>query len=81
MSTTVRAKFKCWSVVHSNSPNPNDVCAEVRMQAAYGDKESGNESWSKATPSAELRMFVTNPAAIAAFESGKEYYLDFSPAE
>lgn len=76
----VRAKFKCWSVVHGNSPNPDDVYAQVQMQAAYGT-EGDNAMWSKYTPSATLTMSITNPSAIEAFEPGKEYYVDFTPVD
>jgi hypothetical protein len=51
----------------------------VRFQAAYGDGKSDNAEWSKWTPSGELRMFVTNPAAIDAFDVGKSYYLELTP--
>lgn len=81
MQSTVRAKFKCWSVIHGNDGNPDNICAEIRLQAAYGDGDEANKSWSKWTPSGELRMFVTNPSAIAEFEQGKSYYLDFTPAD
>jgi hypothetical protein len=46
----------------------------------YGNGEA-NKDWSKWTPSGELKMMVTNPAAIEKFELGKEYYLDFTPAD
>ena len=77
----VRAKFKCWSILPGQTGNPDDTCAEVRFQAAYGDGKSDNAEWSKWTPSGEIRMFITNPAAIDAFEVGKSYYLTFTPEE
>ncbi|MDO3434323.1 hypothetical protein QWJ46_16710 [Rhizobium sp. CBN3] len=78
-ATVVRAKFRCLSVTHfaDNGPDPQ---AEIRFNAVYGTGEE-NKSWSKWTPSGELKMMVTNPSAIEAFELGKSYYLDFTPAE
>ncbi|MDE2106306.1 MAG: hypothetical protein KGL39_54300 [Patescibacteria group bacterium] len=32
-------------------------------------------------PSADIRLNVVNPAASTQFEVGKEYYVDFTPAE
>ena len=77
----VRAKFKCWAVTHGNDPNPNSFCARVQFMAAYDDGNEDNKSWSKYTPSGSLDMYVTNPAAIEAFEPGKYYYLAITPAD
>lgn len=74
---TVRAKFIVSSINHIYS---SDNCAEITLRAVWGDGK-GNETWSKATPQGELRMMITNPAAIDQFDLGKSYYLDFTPAE
>ena len=75
----VRAKFRCLSITHfaDNGPDPQ---AEIGFHAVYGTGEE-NKSWSKWTPSGELKMMVTNPSAIEAFELGKSYFLDFTPAD
>lgn len=75
----VRAKFRVRDVKHLHASTPEDVCAEISLYAVWGDGK-GNESWSKATPSGDLKMLVTNPAAIEKFEIGKDYFLDFTPA-
>lgn len=75
----VRAKFKCEEIKHNFEPKPDDVSANITFRAVYGDGKE-NKDWSKYTPWGELKMGITNPAAIAAFEQGKEYYLDFTPA-
>jgi hypothetical protein len=79
---TVRAKFFVKSLNHMATPG-SDPCAELTMAPVFGSYGDGtiNESWSKWTPSGELKMTITNPAAIAAFEPGKAYYLDFTPAD
>lgn len=76
MSARVRAKFRCTSVL---SPAWKDAAGrQVNFMAVYGDG-TGNESWSEATPSAQLSMYITNPQAYEQFEEGKDYYLDFTP--
>ncbi|MBY5763641.1 hypothetical protein HFO06_11130 [Rhizobium leguminosarum] len=75
----VRAKFQCMSITYFAHGGPFNQ-AEIRFNAIYGTGEE-NKSWSKWTPSGELKMMVTNPSAIEAFELGKSYYLDFTPAD
>ncbi len=76
----VKARFKCIEIRHIHGASPGGVLAELKFMAAYNDGK-GNEDWSKWTPSGEIKMMVTNPAAIAAFDLGKEYELTFSPVE
>lgn len=76
----VRAKMKVMAITPFHSNDPNGSCAEVRLMPVYGDGPE-NKTWSKATPNGECRMTITNPAAIAAFDLGKEYFLDFTPAD
>ncbi len=38
-------------------------------------------NWSKATPQGEIKMMITNPAAIDQLDLGKSYFLDFTPAD
>jgi hypothetical protein len=77
----VRAKMKCFAVDHLKGGNPEDVAADIRMIPVYDDGDPENKTWSKYTPSGEVRLFVTNPDAIAQFEIGKSYYLDFTLAD
>ena len=73
---TVRAKFQC----HNIQKSPDNSTATINLLAVTtGSTE--NESWSKYTPSGQLQMLISNPAAIEQFESGKEYYIDITPAE
>jgi hypothetical protein len=80
MSGNVRAKFYVQEVRHVHTTDPTAVCAIVKMAAVYGDGK-GNETWSKYTPQGALEMTITNPAAIEAFELGKSYFLDITPAD
>jgi hypothetical protein len=81
---SVRAKFRCTEKTSRSSasgygekPQPVDT-EEVTLVAVMGDE---NKEWSKWTPSGSLKMQINNPAALAAFEVGKDYFLDFTPAE
>lgn len=73
----VRAKMKCTEVTKT------ELGAEiVKLTAVYGgDKNSEDNTFSKATPCAEMSMTVSNKAAHGAFVPGKTYYLDFTPAD
>lgn len=54
----------------------------VTMQPVFGGKEDeANREWSKWTPSGELRLTITNPAAYEQLKLGKAYYVDLSPAD
>jgi hypothetical protein len=79
----VRAKFRCTEKTQRTSASnygeakPVDS-EEVRLLPVSGP---GNESWSKWTPGGEIRMTINNPAAVAAFDVGKDYFVDFTAAE
>jgi hypothetical protein len=77
--STVRAKMNCWAKTPLQTSDPKSTCVEVRFMPVYSDSPE-NAAWSKATPQGELRLVITNPAAIDAFDLGKEYFVDFTPA-
>jgi hypothetical protein len=74
---TVRAKFYVTSIQHHHTQSPGYVCAEIKLAPVYGDE---NKPWSQATPQGQIAMTITNPDAIDAFELGKFYFVDFTPA-
>lgn len=54
----------------------------VVAQPVFGGKEDeANREWSKWTPSGEIRLTITNPAAYEMFKLGKPYFVDFTPAD
>lgn len=79
---TVRAKFFVKSIQAMHNGNPDaDQCSEVKLTPVYGsDADDPNASWSKYTPSGEISMMITNPAAVDQFELGSEYFVDFTKA-
>lgn len=77
----VRAKFRCQEIRHVLTATPKDMMAILTFAPVYDNGDGSNKDWSKWTPQGKLEMTVTNPDAVAAFELGKSYYLDFSPAD
>jgi hypothetical protein len=73
------AKVRC----SSKTKNEGFDGTAFRFDAVYSsDPSSENKSFTDATPSLSLNMTISDgkPAADQ-FEEGKEYYLDFTPAE
>lgn len=77
----VRAKFRCQSVQHILTNSPGEAAAVLVFAPVFDNGDGTNKQWSKYTPNGKLEMTVTNPDAIAKFELGKSYFLDFSPAD
>ncbi len=53
------------------------------MSPVYGNGDPNHENtkfW-QASPGGRLELSVVNAAAVERFEVGKEYYLDFTPAD
>ncbi|MGR0185458.1 hypothetical protein [Azospirillum aestuarii] len=71
---TVTAKLRCHYIQTS------DTCRTVHLHPVYDNDPSGpNAAWSKATPSRQVSLSITNPAAYERFEEGKEYMVTFTP--
>lgn len=86
MSVSVRAKFKVVSMEFYEYPAGS---AKVKLCPVSSSKTPAgewvpnleNKAFWEATPSGELWMHINNPEGVKRFEVGKEYYLDFTPAE
>lgn len=72
----IRAKLFVSSVERQSS-TPDAV--KVTLAAVTRGEE--NKTWAEATPAATFSMQIQNPDAVAAFELGQEFYVDFTPAE
>ena len=71
---SVRAKFKCCSVVK------NDEHATIRLDAVTNGSEE-NKEFFKYTPSGSLALYCVNAAASEQFVEGAEYYLDITKVD
>ncbi|QOF71493.1 hypothetical protein IG197_27775 [Aminobacter sp. SR38] len=81
---TVQAMFYVKGINHHATADAASVNVEVKLAAAFGSYlkglPEGNGDWSKWTPSGELSLTITNPAAVAQFEIGEVYSLTFEKA-
>jgi len=66
----VRAKFKVMNVTEKEV---------TLLPVTYGSEE--NKKFFELTPYGSIQMGTINPDAIKQFEVGKEFYVDFTPAE
>lgn len=67
-----RAKFHCgWK-----SPDGS----QINLMPVYSGSEE-NKSFFASTPGGQIQLNILNPDAAAVFEQGKEYYVDFTPAQ
>lgn len=91
---TVRAKFKLNSYTtemqtdgYQKTDGKDDYSKPVLVEkrtlnftpVSHGSEE--NKTFWEYTPSGSLQLGVVNQAAWTLFELGKEYYLDFTPAQ
>jgi hypothetical protein len=70
----LRAKFAVRSVTRTQG------ALELNMAPVVGVAGDENHTWSKYTPSGELRMVITNPGVGEDIAPGAEFYLDLTPA-
>lgn len=74
---SVRAKFQLQSITaHCFSS-----AKTLKFYASYDPTIPEDQRFAQATPSGSFEMYVDNPAAIAQFEIGKQYYFDITPAD
>ena len=75
----VVAKMRCVERRdYQHSADAKQKTTTVRLQPVYAD-EGPNATWSKYTPSGQVELQITNPAAVESFELGKCYLVTFSP--
>lgn len=77
---SVRAKFKVDSITRRKHWDATrDEIHDIRMSpVCSGSKE--NEAFYAASPSGDITLGCCNADAVKQFELGKEYYIDFTPA-
>lgn len=72
---SVRAKFKVASI-----EKPTEETATVRLAPVVGGSPENDEFY-KWTPSGSIELSTINAAAAEQFVEGKEFFVDFTPAE
>jgi hypothetical protein len=73
----VRCKLTLTKVAKLHWANPN--AAELTFSTVYDTAIPEDVRFQQATPSGTFTQLVDNPAALAQFELGKSYYVDFTP--
>lgn len=72
---SVKAKFKCDSVEHFKESK------KAKFSPVMG-YHGENADFTKLTPSGYLEIYISDETPAAEmFEPGKDYYLEFTPAE
>ena len=78
---TMRAKFEITQVDRHAEHEEITMRAVGPSEGYPEDGSDENNSFAKWTPSADLKMTITNPELLGQFNPGDTYYADFSPAE
>ncbi|OUM00570.1 hypothetical protein [Variovorax sp. JS1663] len=73
--TTVRAKFKVQSVTESEGGLKTANLSPVTSGSSENDK------FFKWTPGGQIQLGTINPDAAAQFVPGRQFYVDFTPAD
>jgi hypothetical protein len=80
VGNTIRCKFTCNEItkrVHREYQKPDSFLYEAKFGIVY-DGSDENKQFFKWTPSGSLSVGVYTQDA---FQPGKEYYIDITPAE
>lgn len=73
---TVRAKLQVTKITKTTWGQ-----TILNFSAIYDTMIPEDQRFQKATPSANFDITIDNPTALAQFELGKFYYIDFTPVE
>lgn len=80
----VRAKFRCDAKTErsysKNADGTPIIQKDIELNPVMGGSEENKAFW-KASPSGKITLGCANLPAADLFEIGKEYYIDFTPAE
>jgi len=77
---TVRAKLRLTKITDYKWGTEAPVHKTLHFDAQYDRNIPEDQRFQKATPSGHCELQIDNPAALAQFEHGKAYYVDFTPA-
>lgn len=80
--TSMRAKLQITNVeVHGDTQETLHFRAVCKEDAYDESGLDENNTYSKFTPAADLKMIITNPSLLGKFEIGQNYYVDFTEAD
>lgn len=72
----IRAKIQISSVFPTSYGGES-----INAHGIYGESTNAEDNtFSKATPSLNLQMYVDNPDVLGKLKQGKKYYIDFTEA-
>jgi hypothetical protein len=74
----MRAKLKVTNIVTYEKAIGLTFNAVCKKEAYPADGYDEDNTFSRWTPSAELKMQIANPDLLDKFEIGQEYYVDFT---
>lgn len=78
---TVRAKLRLTTISEYKFAPDSKAYRTLRFEAQYDDKIPEDQRFQQATPSGHCELQIDNPAALAQFEHGATYYVDFERCE
>lgn len=78
---TMRAKMKISRIEKFEGGERLYLSAVCPKNSYPADGSDEDNTYAKFTPSAELNMYISNPALHGKFTAGDVYYLDFTIAE
>lgn len=83
----MRAKMKVVATKKHGTGGPDGAFEELEFSAVAkndgypADGSDENNTFAKWTPSASVKMTITNPALVGKFTQGQEFYVDFTAVE
>lgn len=79
-SAIMRAKLRVNQVTQFKNAEGEVNQELIDLMAVYSpDENDVNHEWSIWTPSASLKITITNPNVFGKLSSGHEFYIDFIP--
>lgn len=75
---SVRAKFRVYGVTQRETGE--NAQFDVELVAVSSGSEENKQFW-KWTPTGNIKLTTINAEAAKQLEPGKEFYVDFTPAE
>lgn len=74
----MRAKMKVFHVNRHDGYEELTLVAVSRSEGYPIDGSDENNTYAKWTPSAELKIAITNPNLVGKFYAGQTFYVDFT---